>query len=101
MAQNGELLMIAGMQDCSKRSQLLRAISKLLLIVACVASVAACARTGNFVADHWPRWASGEPEDIPPRPGTPEYEEFRKQLVAPKPIPSDERNAGNDQAVPR
>jgi hypothetical protein len=101
MAQNGELLMFAGMQDCSKRSRLLRAIAKLLLIVACVASVAACAGTSNFVADHWPRWASGEPEDIPPRPGTPEYEEFRKQLVAPKPIPSDERNAENDQATPR
>jgi hypothetical protein len=28
MAQNGELLMIAGMQECWKRSQLLRAISK-------------------------------------------------------------------------
>jgi hypothetical protein len=101
MAQNGELLMIARMQDCWKRSRLLRAIAKLLLIVACVASAAACAATSNFVADHWPRWASGEPEDIPPRSGAPEYEEFRKQLVAPKPIPSDERNPGDDQAAPR
>jgi len=30
----------------------------------------------GYVADHWPHWAGGMPEDVPPRPGTPGYEEF-------------------------
>lgn len=34
------------------------------------------ASCGSFVADHWPHWAGGMPEDVPPRPGTPGYAEF-------------------------
>jgi hypothetical protein len=35
-----------------------------------------CSSFSGFVADHWPRWAGGMPDDVPPRPGTPGYEEF-------------------------
>jgi hypothetical protein len=41
-----------------------------------------CTVAGNYVVDHWPRMAGGEPAAIPPRPGTPEYDEFRKQQEA-------------------
>jgi hypothetical protein len=30
----------------------------------------------SYVADHWPHWAGGMPDDVPPRPGTPGYDEF-------------------------
>jgi hypothetical protein len=30
----------------------------------------------GYVADHWPHWAGGMPDDVPPRPGAPGYEEF-------------------------
>jgi hypothetical protein len=30
----------------------------------------------GYVADHWPHWAGGLPEDAPPRPGAPGYSEF-------------------------
>jgi hypothetical protein len=30
----------------------------------------------GYVADHWPHWAGGMPEDVPPRPGAPGYDEF-------------------------
>src|ERR1700690_70566 len=30
----------------------------------------------SYVADHWPRWAGGMPDDVPPRPGAPGYNEF-------------------------
>jgi hypothetical protein len=30
----------------------------------------------GYVADHWPHWAGGLPEDVPPRPGAPGYDEF-------------------------
>jgi hypothetical protein len=34
------------------------------------------ASCGGFVADHWPHWAGGLPDDVPPRPGAPGYSEF-------------------------
>jgi hypothetical protein len=34
------------------------------------------ASCGGFVADHWPHWAGGLPDDVPPRPGAPGYAEF-------------------------
>jgi hypothetical protein len=45
-------------------------------------SLASCgggASEGGFsayVADHWPHWAGGMPDDVPPRPGAPGYDEF-------------------------
>jgi hypothetical protein len=30
----------------------------------------------GYVADHWPHWAGGMPDDVPPRPGAPGYDEF-------------------------
>jgi len=29
-----------------------------------------------YVADHWPHWAGGMPDDVPPRPGAPGYQQF-------------------------
>jgi hypothetical protein len=44
-------------------------------------SLASCggASEGGFsayVSDHWPHWAGGMPDDVPPRPGAPGYDEF-------------------------
>lgn len=36
----------------------------------------ACSPFAGFVADHWPHWAGGMPDDVPPRPGSPGYAEF-------------------------
>lgn len=38
--------------------------------------LASCSSFSATVADHWPRWAGGLPDDVPPRPGAPGYEEF-------------------------
>jgi hypothetical protein len=35
-----------------------------------------CASVSATVSDHWPTWAGGMPNDVPPRPGAPGYEEF-------------------------
>jgi hypothetical protein len=40
------------------------------------AMLGACAPFSGFVADHWPHWAGGLPSDVPPRPGTPGYDDF-------------------------
>ena len=42
--------------------------------VLCLAlMLASCA---DFVADHWPHFAGGEPNGLPPRPGEPGYQQF-------------------------
>ena len=38
--------------------------------------LASCGQFTASVADHWPRWAGGMPDDVPPRPGAPGYNEF-------------------------
>lgn len=35
-----------------------------------------CSSFSASVADHWPQWAGGMPDDVPPRPGAPGYAEF-------------------------
>jgi hypothetical protein len=35
-----------------------------------------CSDVSGYLADHWPHWAGGLPEDVPPRPGTPGYDDF-------------------------
>jgi hypothetical protein len=35
-----------------------------------------CGTVSGVVADHWPHWAGGMPDDVPPRAGAPGYEEF-------------------------
>lgn len=35
-----------------------------------------CTPFSGFVADHWPHFAGGEPDGLPPRPGAPGYNKF-------------------------
>jgi len=44
-----------------------------VLVVCLGLMLASCA---NFVADHWPHLAGGEPNGLPPRPGEPGYQQF-------------------------
>ena len=52
------------------------------VVISAGLSVASCAGTSNedsfsaYVADHWPHWAGGMPDDVPPRPGAPGYRQF-------------------------
>ena len=39
-------------------------------------SLGSCGPVAGFTADHWPHWAGGMPDGVPPRPGTPGYEDF-------------------------
>jgi hypothetical protein len=39
-------------------------------------ALGSCAQVSGTVSDHWPHWAGGEPNGLPPRPGTPGYDEF-------------------------
>ena len=35
-----------------------------------------CGPVAGFTADHWPHWAGGLPGGVPPRPGTPGYDDY-------------------------
>ena len=39
-------------------------------------ALGSCSSVTGTVADHWPHWAGGMPNDVPPRPGAPGYDEF-------------------------
>jgi len=44
-----------------------------VLVVCLGLMLASCA---DFVANHWPHFAGGEPNGLPPRPGEPGYQQF-------------------------
>jgi hypothetical protein len=48
-------------------------LSKTAILLVLGFNLASC---GSFVADHWPHWAGGMPDDVPPRPGAPGYADF-------------------------
>ena len=54
----------------------------LLFLGTALASCASGAREANVgkVIDMIPEWAGGLPKGVPPRPGTPEYEAYRKSI---------------------
>jgi len=47
------------------------------------------ASCGPMRADHIPVWAGGEPAGVPPRPGSPGYEEYRQKLGRSQPPDAD------------
>ena len=62
---------------------LLRRVSTSVAITLMAGSLGGCGSISSFVAgsmgDYIPAWAGGLPADAPPRPGTPQYEEWLKQ----------------------
>ena len=62
--------------------------------------LSSCSSFSGYVADHWPRWAGGMPDDVPPRPGSPGYEEFvahgQPSNVAARPVATDVKPASAD-----
>jgi hypothetical protein len=61
-------------------------MAKVVPIIACLVAplalmaLASCASGGAGIGGVIPTWAGGMPDNVPPRPGTPEYEEYRKRL---------------------
>jgi hypothetical protein len=61
-----------GAQDNFEMMRVIILIAVLLLLPSCSVQL------GELI----PQWAGGLPKDAPPRPGTPEYDEFQKKQEA-------------------
>lgn len=57
-----------------------------------VLPLASCASSGGVIGEAIPTWAGGMPKHLPPRPGTAEYEEFRKRLEERSKIDTEQQN---------
>ena len=42
--------------------------------------LASCSSTGAYIGDNLPEWAGGLPKGTPPRPGTPGYEAYLREI---------------------
>jgi hypothetical protein len=73
-------------------------------LASCGSGVGNESQFSGYVADHWPRWAGGMPEDVPPRPGTPGYDEFIAHGQAnpdpAKPAAPTDKTASNNKTKP-
>jgi len=66
------------------------------MLLACLGLMQASC--GAMIADHLPAWAGGLPPGVPPRPGTPEYEEYRQRLTHPPAAPADDSQSAATKA---
>ena len=57
----------------------LAAVMRIVVLLALAMSLTSCA-SGGVVGEVLPTWLGGMPKNIPPRPGTPEYEAYKKRL---------------------
>jgi hypothetical protein len=54
------------------------AVCLIALVIIAGSALASCTGGGGKVGEYVPLWAGGLPNNAPPRPGTPEYDAFRK-----------------------
>jgi hypothetical protein len=58
-------------------------------------SLAGCSsvneKLSSGMGDYIPQWAGGLPADAPPRPGTPQYDEYIKERERNRLLPADQR----------
>lgn len=62
--------------------RMIRLVASVAVLIAGLALGGCTGMSGGMVGDVLPQWAGGNPRDMPPRPGTPEYEAFRQKLDA-------------------
>ena len=77
-----------------------RLIATALFCALTASGLTGCGSVGPVVGDVLPQWAGGLPKDTPPRPGTPEYDEYRRQLMEPKATPPADQGQPQEQPQP-
>jgi hypothetical protein len=62
--------------NASAAGMIVKRYTAVAVVIGLGLGLASCGQFTASVADHWPRWAGGMPDDVPPRPGAPGYSEF-------------------------
>jgi hypothetical protein len=55
---------------------LVRRLLTALTVLSVGMALGSCSSFSGYVSDHWPHWAGGMPDDVPPRRGAPGYDDF-------------------------
>ena len=74
------------------------ALGPVLLVLSSLC-LGSCASISATMSDHWPTWAGGMPNDVPPRPGAPGYEEFLAHQQRSDPAATSPTADANTQAT--
>jgi hypothetical protein len=56
---------------------------RIVLVIGVILSgglLASCSSTGAYIGDNLPEWAGGLPKGTPPRPGSPGYDAYLREL---------------------
>jgi hypothetical protein len=56
---------------------------RIVLVIGLVlgsALLASCSSTGAYIGDNLPAWAGGLPKGTPPRPGSPGYDAYQREI---------------------
>jgi len=57
-------------------------MTRVIALLVAGLALGSCSSVGEKVSDWMPQWMGGLPRDVPPRPGTPEYDEFQRKREA-------------------
>jgi hypothetical protein len=55
---------------------MVKRLSVALMVLGLGLLLGSCGSVAGFASDHWPHWAGGLPAGVPPRPGTPSYDDY-------------------------
>jgi hypothetical protein len=55
---------------------IVKRLSVALMGLCLAVNLGACSSVAGTTSDLWPHWAGGEPKGLPPRPGTPGYDDY-------------------------
>jgi len=73
-------------------------VARLVALLALIMPLVSCASSGAGIGEMIPTWAGGMPKNMPPRPGTPEYEEYKKRLEGHSKIDAEQQDSKKSDA---
>jgi hypothetical protein len=65
--------------ECSERGLTMRIVLVIGVVLGGVL-LASCSSTGAYIGDNLPEWAGGLPKGTPPRPGSPGYDAYLRDI---------------------
>jgi hypothetical protein len=74
-------------------------MARLVALLLALTPLVSCAGIGAGIGEAIPTWAGGMPKNLPPRPGTPEYEEYKNRLEGRSKIDTEQQDSRNSDVA--